>query len=77
MEPGNCTETDGSHLTASTIGLDGEGSTHVVVRKAPDDVMTVMDVSSQHSPKGQSAVTADRPPLTLDEVVAIVGDERF
>jgi hypothetical protein len=49
----------------------------VVVRKTPDDVMTVMDVSSQHSPKGQSAVTADRPPLTLDEVVAIVSDERF
>lgn len=68
---------DGSRLWASTVGLDSDSITHQAILVRPDGVTTIMDLSNQSSPKGQSDVLSDEPPLTLDEVVAVVTDPRW
>jgi hypothetical protein len=85
-----CDDPDRSHCTVSTLA-DGStlavgqerlenaanGVTYQVSLVRPDGVTFLMHVSNERSPKGASQVLAAHPPLTTDQLVAIVTSDRW
>jgi hypothetical protein len=65
---------DGSSLATGTESLSGaaNGVTYQAHLIRPDGTEFLMHVSNESDPKGESPVLADRPPLTIDQMVALV-----
>jgi hypothetical protein len=81
-DPASCTVRrlpDGSSLATSHTALAGapNGVTYQANLIRPDGVAILMHVSNERSPKGASEVLAPRPPLTVDQLVAIVTSDRW
>lgn len=78
-ECGACTRTtlpDGAELSVTVLTLEAPGGvTHAVelVRTNGDTIS--MHVSNNSGPKGDGDVIAPRPPLTTDQMIAIVTSE--
>jgi hypothetical protein len=68
---------DGSTLALGRVGLDGGGTTYQADLVYRDGVEVLMHVSSQRSPKGGSAVVSPEPPLTRQQMAAIVTSDRW
>jgi hypothetical protein len=89
-EPAWCDDPDLSHCTVRTLA-DGsslataqvplEGSSNGVTLQAnlirPDGAEFLMHVSNERSPKGASEVLGATPPLTIDQMIAIVTSDRW
>jgi hypothetical protein len=85
-----CDDSDRSHCTirtladGSTLSVGQEplenaknGVTYQVSMVRPDGVTFLMHVSNERSPKGGSQVLGAHPPLTTDQMVAIVTSDRW
>ena len=70
---------DGSSLATEQVALDGSpnGVTYLVSLVRPDGVAFLMHVSNERSPKGHSELLAPQPPLTIDQMIAIVTSDRW
>lgn len=80
-DPSGCTVrqlADGSTLTVGRVPLDSpNGMTYTVNLERSDGVVFLMHVSNERRPKGGSEVLAPHPPLTTDQMVAIVTSDRW
>jgi hypothetical protein len=70
---------DGSTLAVGQEPLENAriGVTYEVSMVRPDGVTFLMHMSNERSPKGASEVLAAHPPLTTDQMVAIVTSPRW
>jgi hypothetical protein len=70
---------DGSSLALGHEPLDGapDGVTYEVDLVHPDGVELLMHVSNESDPKGESRVLAPKPPLTLDQMKAVVTSDEW
>ncbi|HVK22481.1 MAG TPA: hypothetical protein VM677_14075 [Actinokineospora sp.] len=69
---------DGSILGIWDMRLETKGGiTYGVDRVRPDGVVVGIHVSNISSPKGNGTKLAPRPPLTLDQVIAIISSDRW
>jgi hypothetical protein len=70
---------DGSSLALGREPLQGARNalTYQVNLVRPDGVEFLMHVSNERDPKGASAVLAARPPLTREQMTAIVVSDRW
>jgi hypothetical protein len=70
---------DGSSLAVSREPLQGSrnGVTYQVDLMRADRAEFLMHVSNERDPKGESAVLAAHPPLTTDQMTAIVTSGRW
>lgn len=70
---------DGSSLAVGQHPLTGieNGVTYTVNLVRADGVEILMHVSNVRDPKGQSELLAPEPPLTTDQMVAIVTSDRW
>jgi hypothetical protein len=78
--PRHCTikqRADGSSLAVGREGLEGGGVTYQADLVTGDGVEILMHVSNQHDPKGDSRVLAAHPPLTEQQLAAIVTSDRW
>jgi hypothetical protein len=79
-DPEHCTVRrlpDGSTLAIGHSSINGGGVTYQVDLISADGVEILMHVSNQRSPKGESPVLAAHPPLTTDQMAAIVTSDRW
>lgn len=63
---------DGSTLATDRVQLEGGGVTHLARLERADGLSITIHVSNRQNPKGMGGLTADRPPLTVEQLVAIV-----
>lgn len=65
---------DGSSLATGTEALWGSanGVTYQADLIRPDGTEFLMHVSNERDPKGESSVLADQPPLSVNQMVAVV-----
>ena len=70
---------DGSTLAVGTEPLSGapNGITHQVDLVRKDGTEFLMHVSNERDPKGESTVLSPNPPLTTDQMVAIVTSTKW
>jgi hypothetical protein len=76
----NCTThdlPDGSSLATGTTSLGAGGVTYEAVLIRTDGVEFVLHVSNERDAKGDSAVLAPQPPLTTEQMTAIVTSTRW
>jgi hypothetical protein len=81
-DPSTChvrTFADGAVLRATNLPLEGPagGVAYQVWLVRPDGVEINLNISNQRSPKGQSELLAQQPPLTLKEMTKIVTSDRW
>jgi hypothetical protein len=81
LSPDTCTVStrpDGSLMRVDlTDDVEGGGTTFHVVVLHNDGNLFEMHVSNQRSPKGNSDVLGAQPPLTTDQMVAILTSDRW
>ncbi|MEJ2852559.1 MULTISPECIES: hypothetical protein [unclassified Saccharothrix] len=63
---------DGSTLATDRTALEDGGVTHLARLERADGLSITIHVSNRENPKGMGGVTADRPPLTVEQLVQIV-----
>jgi hypothetical protein len=70
---------DGSWLAARRVSLEGApgGLTYEVDLVRADGIEFVLHVSNERDPKGDSAVLSPQPPLTVDQMTAVVTSDRW
>lgn len=68
---------DGSTLATDTTPLEGGGVTHLARLQRADGLSITIHVSNRQNPKGMGGLTADQPPLTVDQLVQIVTSDRW
>jgi hypothetical protein len=70
---------DGSSLATGHEQLqnNADGVTYQADLIRPDGVEFLMHTSNERDPKGESAVLADHPPLSIDDMVAILTSDRW
>jgi hypothetical protein len=70
---------DGSSLATGHEQLqnNADGVTYQADLIRPDGVEFLMHTSNERDPKGESAVLADHPPLSIDDMVAILTSNRW
>jgi len=70
---------DGSKLTTGQFDLEGppNGITRQVELVRPDGLLLEMHVSNQRSPKGASELLSPHPPLTIEQMTAILTSDRW
>lgn len=74
---------DGSRLATGTAQPDRGAVSHLACLKRPDGTMILMHVSNQEDPRGAvinspgGEIYAPQPPLTLDQLTAIVTSDEW
>jgi DNA-directed RNA polymerase specialized sigma24 family protein len=74
---------DGSRLATGTAQPAPGAVSHLACRKRPDGTMVLMHVSNQEDPRGAEinspggAIYSPQPPLTLDQLKAIVTSDKW
>lgn len=64
-------------VAEETLPTSRTGVTYLVDYVRADGAEFLMHVSNERSPKGDSVLLADRPPLTTDQMTAIVTSDRW
>jgi hypothetical protein len=76
-----CTQTtlpDGSNLAIGSEPLqDAGGVTYMAFLVRPDGTSILMHLSNQRDPKGAGEIFGPQPPLTTDQLTAIVSSDRW
>ncbi|MFI7680282.1 hypothetical protein [Actinophytocola sp. NPDC049390] len=74
---------DGSRLATGTARRAPGAVSHMACLKRPDGTMVLMNVGNQEDPRGAAtnspggAILSSRPPLTLDQLTAIITSDRW
>ncbi|MFI9810777.1 hypothetical protein [Saccharothrix variisporea] len=68
---------DGSTLATDRTQLEGGGVTHLAHLIRADGLSITIHVSNRQNPKGMGGLTADQPPLTVEQLVEIVTSDRW
>jgi hypothetical protein len=71
------TENPTMAVGSSPLANAPDGVTHMVQLIRDDGVTLLMHVSNERDPKGESEVLAPQPPLTTDQMIAILTSDRW